>query len=320
MLKKLMILVMAFALLGTLVGCGKEDAASNKKVLYKATDVRGKTFEFSEKPKRIVCNYIWGDEILLDLVDHKRIAGLDKWVHDAQLSSAVKQAEDVTAVVEANPESILKLDPDLILMPASRLKQDSVKTFEEVGRKVFVYKDANRVHEIEDCITSIASAVGEPEQGKKLIAKLQADMDKVKQLNAKKLAQPKALMFMRFGAYGGRDTIYNDVITAAGFRDCYNDVREKTDKGMNLKGILSKEEVIRANPDVFLMAQWTVSGKFDTSKQQLEEMYNDPAFATVGAVKNKRAYVFPQRLVNDMSHHTGENILELAKITGRLEE
>ena len=62
------------------------------------------------------------------------------------------------------------------------------------------------------------------------------------------------------------------------------------------------------------MALWTQGGAYDDSKMQLQEMYSDPAFATVNAVKNKRAYIFPQRLVNSLSHHAGKNLIELAKL------
>lgn len=319
MLKKIMLVVMLLCLVFTICGCSNQTTTNSKKLLYTVTDARGKTIEFSEKPQRIVCTYIWGDEVLLDLVDHKRIAGLDKWVHDPQLSSATKQAEDVKAIVDNNPEAILKVHPDLVLFPEGRAKGDALKTFEDMGIKVYVYKDAACLADIEPMISSIAQAVGEPEQGKKLVAKLNADLEKVKQLNMNKMARPTALMFLRFGAYGGQGTIHHDVMTAAGFTDAYNFVRKETVKGMGLGGILNKEEVVKANPQVFLMAQWTVGGKFNSSSRQFEEMCQDPAYAEVKAVKNRQVYIFPQRLVNDMSHHTGENILELAKITGRIQ-
>lgn len=320
MFKKIILLLTVVMLLLSLIGCGNQQKTSESKVLYKVTDAKGRALEFKEKPQRIVCTYIWGDEILLDLVDHKRIAGLDKWVHDPQLSSATKQAEDVKTIVENNPESLLKVKPDLILMPSHRVNDNHVKSLEEMGCKVYIYQDCENLAGIEAMITSIAAGVGEPEQGQKLVNKLRADLDKVKHLNNNKMAQPTALMFMRFGAYGGEGTIHHDVMTAAGFRDAYNFVRKETAKGMGTKGILSKEEVIKANPEVFLMAQWTVGGTFNSSSKQFEEMCNDPAYAAVKAVQNKAVYIFPQRLVNDMSHHTGENIIELAKATGRLKE
>lgn len=320
MVKKILLWLMLLLLVLGLAGCSNTTKEKQTKALYTVTDAKGGKLEFTEKPQRIVCTYIWGDEILLDLVDHKRIAGLDKWVHDPQLSSATKEAEDVKTIVENNPEALMKVKPDLILMPSHRTNDNNIKSLEEMGCKVYVYQDCENLAGIEPMISSIAAAVGEVEQGQKLINKLRSDLEKVKHLNANKMAQPTALLFMRFGAYGGQGTIHHDVITAAGFRDAYNFVRKETARGMGTKGILSKEEVIKANPQVFLMAQWTVGGTFNSSAKQFEEMCNDPAYGAVEAVKNKKLYIFPQRLVNDMSHHTGANIIELAKITERLQE
>lgn len=312
---QVLFLAVVFILGLTLAGCSQKQLQSKPgtTAVYKATDIRGKELSFSKKPQHIVCTYVFADEILLDLVSHDRIAGLDRWVHDPELSSAVKEARDVKTIVENNTESILKVKPDLVLLPPY-VKPEMIDSLEEVGLKVFVYKDSRRLHEIPDMIRSIASAVGEKSRGEELVATLNKDLDAVKKMKKPGNPEEKALMFMRFGAFGGKGTIYNDVLTELGFNDCYNTVRKETVTGQNLKGILSKEEVVKANPDVFLMALWTQGGAYDDSKMQLQEMYSDPAFATVNAVKNKRAYIFPQRLVNSLSHHAGKNLIELAEL------
>ena len=304
-------------LLFTLSGCaGKTASISSTPTggfAYKVTDARGKELTFSQKPQRIVCSYVFADEILLDLVSHDRIAGLDRWVHDPELSSAVQEASDVKTVIENNSESIIGVKPDLVLLP-SYMKPEMIDSLEEIGLKVYVYQDCHRLHEIPNMIRSIAAGVGEKGRGEELVGVLHKDLEKVKTMKKPGNPEEKALMFMRFGAFGGKGTIYNDVLTELGFRDCYNEVREKTFTGQNLRGILSKEEVVRANPDVFLMALWTQGGAYDDSQRQLEEMYNDPAFADVSAVKKRRAYIFPQCLVNSLSHHAGKNMIKLAEM------
>lgn len=316
MLKRIMALLMSVVMLCGLFGCGNENTKTSNKVLYKATDARGKTIEFTAKPQRIVSLSLWGDEILLDLVDHKRIAGMDKWVHDPSVSNAVESAKDVKNIVANTSESVLKVDPDLILLASKMANQNTLKTFEDVGRKVFVYDAASNVSEIPTCISSIASAVGEKEQGKKLITKFNADLEKAKEISSARTGKTKALGFLKNGAYGGKGTILYDVLTNAGFVDGYNEVRN-TPKGNDPRGFLSKEEVVKVNPDVIIIGHWNYDGKGLSGTEQLNEMYKDPAYATINAIKNKKAYVVPQKLLVGISHHTGENILELLKITGK---
>lgn len=314
MLKRIMALLMSVIMLCCLIGCGNDNTKTSNKVLYKATDARGKTIEFNAKPQRIVSLSLWGDEVLLDLVDHKRIAGMDKWVHDASVSSAVESAKDVKTVVSNASESVLKVDPDLILLASKMANQNTIKTFEDVGRKVFVYDAASNISEIPTCIRSIASAVGEKEQGEKLIAKFNADLQKAKEISSARTGKTKALGFLKNGAYGGKGTIIYDVLTGAGFVDGYNEVRN-TPKGHDARGFLSKEEVVKVNPDIIIIGHWEYDGKGPSGTEQLNEMYKDPAYATVNAIKNKKAYVVPQRLLVGISQHTAENILELLKVT-----
>ena len=292
---------------------GGEGAANDGGGAYTATDSRGKKLTFSEKPTRIVSGFVFADEVLLDLVSHDRIAGLDKWVHDEGLFSAAQEAADVKTVIEMNTESIASLKPDLILMPnASR--GDLVATLEDMGFRVYVYQNARRLGEVEEMIRSLASAVGEKERGEVLIADFQKDMEKVKGMKKPGDPKEKALLFLRFGAIGGEGTVYHDALTALGFYDCYNEVRKVNAIAQASSSILSKEEVIQANPDVFLLARWTQGDAYKGSEAQLKDIYEDAAYANVSAVKNRRAYIFPQRYVNCLSHRAGKNLLALANI------
>lgn len=316
-MKKMICLTMVvLALLS--FGCGPEPSGAGGEkepphASYTAEDSRGKKIAFAEKPTRIVCGFVFADEVLLDLVAHDRIAALDKWVHDEGLSSAVQEAADVKTVIEMNTESIVAQRPDLILMPEGS-RGDLAATLEDMGFRVYVYKNARRLGDVEGMIRSIAAAVGEKERGEILIEGFQRDMEQVK--NMKKPGDPKekALLFLRFGAIGGEGTVYHDALTALGFYDCYNEIRKVSAIAQSSSSILSKEEVIQANPDVFLLARWTQGDAYKDSETQLRDIYEDAAYANVSAVKNRRAYIFPQRYVNCLSHHAGKNLLELAKM------
>lgn len=309
----LTMVVLALASFGCVPAPSGAGGGASTPAAYTAEDSRGKTITFAEKPTRILCGFVFADEVLLDLVAHDRIAALDKWIHDEGLSSAVQEAADVKTVIEMNTESIVAQRPDLILMPEGS-RGDLAATLEDMGFRVYVYKNARRLGEVESMIRSIAAAVGERERGDALIEGFQKDMAQVKHMKKPGDPREKALLFLRFGAIGGEGTVYHDALTALGFYDCYNEVRKVSAIAQSSSSILSKEEVIQANPDVFLLARWTQGDAYKDSEAQLRDIYEDAAYANVSAVKNRRAYIFPQRYVNCLSHHAGKNLLELAKL------
>ncbi|EFY05009.1 periplasmic binding protein [Phascolarctobacterium succinatutens YIT 12067] len=247
--------------------------------------------------------------MLLGLVDHKRIAGLSKWVHDEDLAMGAKEAKDVTKIAESNPEAILALKPDLVLLPDSS-KPEQISSLEDVGIKVFVYPAASRLSNIPKTIKAIGGAVGETEQAEKLIAEMQKKISAV-EAKVKKM-QPedrkKGLLFLRFGAIGGKGIIFNDIMTAAGVEDCYEAARHTIADKPGTSRILSKEEVVQANPDYIIIATWSQGGAYKAGNAQLEELYADPALATVTAVKKKQAIVIPQGYVNCLSQHAADSV------------
>ena len=163
-------------------GCGKTDkitetAAETQN--YTVHDIRGKKITFAKKPERIASSFVYADEILLDLVDHQKIVGLSKWVHDPGLSMGHKQAEDVPGIVENNLESVIALKPDLFFI-ADTAKKEYIDSLEDAGIKVYVFKYISRLDEIPDLVKGIGEAVGEKEKAETLIKTMNIKINAVK--------------------------------------------------------------------------------------------------------------------------------------------
>ena len=118
----------------------------------------------------------------------------------------------------------------------------------------------------------------------------------------------KGLLFLRFGAIGGKGIIFNDIMTAAGVEDCYEAARHTIADKPGTSRILSKEEVVQANPNYIIIGTWSQGGAYKSGNAQLEELYSDPALATVTAVKKKQAIVIPQGYVNCLSQHAADSV------------
>ena len=97
-------------------------------------------------------------------------------------------------------------------------------------------------------------------------------------------------------------------MTAAGVEDCYEAARHTIADKPGTSRILSKEEVVQANPDYIIIGTWSQGGAYKSGNAQLEELYSDPALATVTAVKKKQAIVIPQGYVNCLSQHVADSV------------
>ena len=303
-----LVLLFLTACLGCANGLEKKENTVEKNS-YAVQDYRGKSISFEGKPQRIVSLFVYGDEVLLGLVDHKRIAGLSKWVHDADLSMGYEDAKDVPQIAENNPEAILALKPDLVLMPSGS-KPEQIGALEDLGIKVFVYPAASSLKNISVTIKYMGDAVGERKQAEKLISDMQQRISVIEAKTKKMRLQDKkkALLFLRFGAVGGRGIIFNDIMTAAGIEDCYEFGRSNYFEQDGKTRILSKEEVVQANPDYLLLGSWSQGGVYKTGKEQLAEIYADPALATITAVKKKQVIMIPQRYVHCLSQHAADSV------------
>lgn len=315
-MRRLFVFILTLLVVGCCYGCTSQidKKSADTTANYVVQDARGEKLSFASKPQRIISSYVYGDEVLLGLVDHKRIAGLSKWVHDPDLSMAAQDAKDVSGIAENNPESILSLKPDLVLLPSST-KPEQIGALEDLGIKVFIYPSASRLDNISDTIRAIGSAVGEPEQAETIIAEMQRKIREVEAKTGKITpeAKKRGLLFLRFGAIGGKGIIFNDILTAAGVEDCYEAVRNTLADKPGTSRILSKEEVVQANPDYIIIATWSQAGAYKAGNAQLKDLYADPALATVTAVKKKQSIVIPQGYVNCLSQHAADSIELLHK-------
>ena len=68
------------------------------------------------------------------------------------------------------------------------------------------------------------------------------------------------------------------------------------------------ERVLYLDPDMLIMGNWSQGGAFKDSEQQLQEMYENPAYSSMRAIRDKQVVILPQRNVNCLSHHVTEGI------------
>ena len=273
---------------------------------YEVRDSKGTILKLPRKPQRIISLSVSTDEILLGLVPATRIAALTYLADDGGLSNIAEQAKAVPGRIRANPEVVIALQPDLVIVPDWQ-PVEFVQTVRDAGFPVYVYKWPNSVEEIKNVISELARAVGEPEAGVKLVADmdntLAAVTDKVRPIpDEQRLV---VVQYSLMGGSGGKGTIFDDVCKYAGVKN------GAAMAGLEMNDMLPKEQLIKVNPDILLMPTWDYTGKTDLNKYAAD-IQNDPALQSVKAIRRQQLVQIPERYLNCTSQYIVSGVKGLA--------
>ena len=264
----------------------ENDKIGNK---YSITDSTGTVINFEKKPEKIVSLSISTDEILIDLVDSKRITAVTYLADDPEISNIVDRVKSISNRAYGNSaEALLAMHPDIIIA-ADFFKQEMIQSLRDLGLKVYVYKTPNNMEEIKKAINDIAVLVGEPANAEKLI----------KQMDSK-LKSVKNRVFYR------PESSFMDICRYANVKDATEDLH------YTQSGILSQEEVVRLNPDAFVIPVWNYDGKHDPVQMKAEILSN-PSYQTTKAGKNKNVIMLPAAHVLAVSQYTVNAVEDIAK-------
>lgn len=273
-----LLLILMLVLLVFSVGCSNNNTQNkDTNSSYVVEDARGKKIEFDKPPSRIMSMYPGSDEILVNMVEPNRILALSKWAEDEQISNVMHMANKVKLRTEYNVEFIMKQQPDVIFL-RQNTGEDFISQLENVGVKVFVYPNAKTLDDV---------------------AKL---------LSEKHNVNAKILIFNSRGAMSTKGSLLGNVFQKLGIENMADryDIPPGT--------VLNKEQVVACNPDVFILIDWTDGGYFPSGEVKLKEMYGDPSFAELKAIKNKKVILLPIKYISCGSIYITSSCYEILNI------
>ena len=261
---------------------------------YVVTDELGRTVKIPHKPQRIVSTTYGTDEVLLDLVDISRIVGLSKYAGNPDITFVTEaQREAVGHVVELNPENIMELNPDLVII-SSAVSNGITEVLSGMGVPVYVSVTATTWDEVELKVQGMAKAVGESERGDQVVSRMRMKRKAIEEkLSVLSPNQEKTVVALSFrGIIGKRGTLFNEILKMAHY--------------------LANELFPSINPDVFLLPVWKTREGDDENEFKKELMQN-PAYQDVKAVKNNQFIFFSERYKYVMSQHVTDSVEAVAR-------
>ena len=268
-------------------------------------DAEGRALILSAPPRRIVSLSMRGDDVLFALLGTERIAAFSKFASNPLISNIPPEAAaKVPERAQATLEYLMKLQPDLIVIPESQ-SPDLVRALREMGMPVFVSRTIHQVEESKKLIRDLAVIVGEVEKGEALVAEMERRLSIIAAKTAQ-IPQNERVVVYRLtvsGGTGGKGTAYDDCCQLAGV---VNGAAQVNIQGNQL---LPKEQIIKINPDVIFLPDWDWRG--GDVQAYIEECLSDPALQTVKAIKNKRLRPIPDKHMLSSSQHIVECVEDI---------
>lgn len=265
-----------------------------------AVDGLGNEVTIDAKPMRIVSLTLGTDEVMLDLVGPERLIGVTYLASEEATSNiadhpALAQVENV---VEANPEQIISLNPDLVLVGAFT-DQAVIEQLTNAGLTVFAVGSFNSVEAMQQNILTLGEVVGETAKAQEMVDEMSERLATVEAVVEGAQTEPPQVLYLSTdGWVAGSATTVDDMIIRAG------GVNAAAEAGLADWNQVNEEVIIEMNPDVVIISPFVSD----------EEFLTKPAFAEVSAVQNERVYALSDATISATSQYIVEGVEDIAEV------
>lgn len=279
-----------------LAGCGASGTAppsSPSGSTISLTDQRGRTLSFARPVARVVTIPMPSASLLVAVdrsADHLAAMHNASWtamrngIMGTMFPAALELPHDIaTQDFTANVESIRALNPDVVVQWSDA---QLIEPLEKAGLQVLGLKNSGTQEDVDAWVAMFAAMLGKPERATELKTRSDRELAEVKSLAAGRTSKgPGILYFNRFtgGLKVAGANSYNDFyIKLVGASNPPTGKDPLSGSGMVGVDI---EQVLRWDPEVILL------GNFDAAMPQ--DIYSDPVWQNVAAVRSKRVYKVP---------------------------
>lgn len=202
----------------------------------------------SAAPQRIASLNLCTDLLLLELVEPERIVSLTYWAADPDLSRLAGQVGDIP-LNHSLAEEIVPAQPDLVL--AGQFSDTQVVTLlRRLGYRVEVMDVPLTLAGMREHLLAFGELVEEPDRARALADAIDVRLAAVA-AQSRGSDWPLAAVYGPQGVSPGRETLMNDLLQLAGYRNL------AAEKGIVSYGTLSLESLVAAEPDVLVIDDLT---------------------------------------------------------------
>jgi iron complex transport system substrate-binding protein len=275
----------------------------------RVADDTGAALTLAAPPARIVSLTLATDEMLMDLVDPARLQGVTYLAVDPAVCNVAGRAAAVPHRLEMNVETILSIQPDLVLV-ADWSDAGPVAQLRAAGVPVYLMKSGVTVASIAQKIGRLALLTGEEDKGRAMIQRMEARLDAVAR-KVSAVPPSKRLTVIDYATWGssqGRGSSWDEMLGRAGLVDGVGAL--SADEWGQVP--LSREKLLELDPDVLVLPGWVYNNPSGAAAFYTR-VTHDPSLRGLRAVKSGRVYQMPERLKGTTSQYIAEAVEWLAR-------
>ncbi len=276
-------------------------AAGSRSYPREAIDADGFRVRIPRRPLRIASQYWSIDEYLYSIVPPERVVAVSESAYLVGISNVLALVTKLRPVVAADPERVLRVNPDLIIVSSSS-RSDFTSLMRTSGIPVFrMFIDFSTLHQIEEYIRQVGYLTGEDERSDAVAAQFHADVERAKALHPPGARRPRVVALGGKYTYGS-GTLFDDTVQAVG------GVNPAAEAGLKGYVMVNSEQLARWNPE------WIVAG---ANQGQINEtrrkILADPGVALTDAGRNRHVLVLENRVFLPMSPYSTGRVTALAE-------
>jgi iron complex transport system substrate-binding protein len=242
------------------------------------TDELGRTVTVAEHPHRVVCLAPSLTDTVYALSHGADVAAVTDYT---EYPAEARQKPSIGGVIDPSLETIVALQPDLVLAIAEMNNYDTIRALERVHVSVFVVKPSGMEGAYRS-ILSVGNALNDMPAAQALVERLRARQRLIAARMSGK-PHPTVLLVLWPDPFitAGRGAFITDLIAAAGAQSVTAEVPQEWAR-MSLESILAKK------PEYLLLIRG--------NKVTPEELQRLPGWSSLPAVRNRRVIWVDDRI------------------------
>ena len=293
--KSFAVRLLFFLLLSLTISCLSPSQQGEKASFFDYTDCYGNHVQLDSVPARIISLSPAITEMVFMLDEGDKLVGISDFCNYPE---ATKNIRRVGGMQNINIESLLDLNPDVVLIGSIVTKQDMEK-MERCGLKVVVIREETKLEGLCDALAVIGKLLDKNELAEEQIQKIHNQLDSVKSHIDTTLTPKKVYYVVGFGEQGDftapQNSHIHEIINAAGGENI----------GKNLTSwSVSREYIFDSDPDIILIR-----------KEDLEVYRKTTPYTSLRAVKEGHLYPIESGWIDIVSPR---NILAIQYINNLL--
>ncbi len=256
--------------------------------------------------RRIVSQSRTTDEFLYSIVSPQKIAAVSASAYQQSSSNVYSYVAKFHPPLASDPERILRLDPDLIVV-SSTARADFTSLARNTGVPTYrMFTMFTNLDQVAESIRAVGYLTGADEASRNEEARFRSGIAAALAMRTPVPARPRILGLGGRACYG-RDTLFNDIVEKLG------GVNVGAEGGVSGYENVGSEMILRWNPEWIVTA--ADPGKAEAVRAGL---LADPAIALTEAARQGHILVFDNRILFSMSPFTLSLVNAMAeKLYGR---